>query len=81
MPTAQVRSVMAIVGHGTGRGGTVGDDRTGRSAELKKLFRFRGCFERAMNATSLNCSLYTTRGRAARRAVNEYENVSNILNT
>ena len=35
---------MAIGSHGTGRGGTVGDDRTGRSAELGKALSFLSVF-------------------------------------
>ena len=35
---------MAIGSHGTGRGGTVGDDRTGRSAELGKALSFSSLF-------------------------------------
>ena len=35
---------MAIGSHGTGRGGTVGDDRTGRSADLGKALSFLSVF-------------------------------------
>ena len=35
---------MAIGSHGTGRGGTVGDVRTGRSAELGKALSFLSLF-------------------------------------
>ena len=38
MPTAPVRSAMAIGSHGTGSGGTVGDVRTGRRIASAKLF-------------------------------------------
>ena len=37
---------MAIGSHGTGRGGTVGDDRTGRSAELGKALSFSSLYGR-----------------------------------
>ena len=44
---------MAIGSHGTGRGGTVGDDRTGRSAELGKALSFSSLFGAASVATDL----------------------------
>ena len=65
MPTARVRSAMAIGSHGTGRGGTVGDDRTGRWAELGKALSFSSRFVRAgaetVAATRLQC-LWRCRG-------------------
>ena len=42
---------MAIGSHGTGRGGTVGDVRTGRSADLGKALSLLSVFVTASVAT------------------------------
>ena len=44
MPTAPVRSAMAIGSHGTGRGGTVGDGRHGRRRASAKFFSVLSVF-------------------------------------
>ena len=46
---------MAIGSHGTGHGGTVGDVRTGRSAEIGKALSFSSVFVRAAAAIDQPC--------------------------